>query len=111
MHHIDDHDLERYHLGMVTDETELAQFEEHMLCFTLTAMGGVSGHEGMKNDAGQIRIDEIHPPLRHDHRDGGPDTDSVVALAGSAHDRHGFTHLDSSRSEASEVEAAVLAVR
>ncbi len=29
--HIDDHDLERYHLGMVKDEAELAQLEEHLL--------------------------------------------------------------------------------
>jgi hypothetical protein len=30
-HHIDDHDLERYHLGMVKDEAELAALEEHLL--------------------------------------------------------------------------------
>ena len=30
--HIDDHDLERYHLGMVMDEAELAALEEHLLC-------------------------------------------------------------------------------
>jgi hypothetical protein len=29
--HLTDHDLERYHLGMVTDETELARIEEHYL--------------------------------------------------------------------------------
>lgn len=29
--HIDDHDLERYHLGMVKDEVELAALEEHLL--------------------------------------------------------------------------------
>ena len=29
--HIDDHDLERYHLGMVKDEAELALLEEHLL--------------------------------------------------------------------------------
>jgi len=29
--HIDDHDLERYHLGMVKDEAELAALEEHLL--------------------------------------------------------------------------------
>ena len=29
--HIDDHDLERYHLGMVKDEAELAVLEEHLL--------------------------------------------------------------------------------
>jgi hypothetical protein len=29
--HIDEHDLERYHLGMVTDEAELARLEEHLL--------------------------------------------------------------------------------
>ena len=31
MKHISDHDLERYHLGMVTDEDELAALEEHYL--------------------------------------------------------------------------------
>jgi hypothetical protein len=31
MKHISDHDLERYHLGMVTDEAELAALEEHYL--------------------------------------------------------------------------------
>ena len=30
--HISDHDLERYYLGMVTDEQELAHLEEHILC-------------------------------------------------------------------------------
>jgi hypothetical protein len=29
--HISDHDLERYYLGMVTDEAELASIEEHFL--------------------------------------------------------------------------------
>ena len=31
MEHIIDHDLERYYLGMVTDEPELAVIEEHLL--------------------------------------------------------------------------------
>ena len=31
MDHIDDHDLERYHLGMVTEELDLARIEEHLL--------------------------------------------------------------------------------
>jgi hypothetical protein len=31
MNHINDHDLERYHLGMVTEEEELAAIEEHYL--------------------------------------------------------------------------------
>ena len=31
MDHISDHDLERYHLGMVVDEAELAPLEEHLL--------------------------------------------------------------------------------
>jgi hypothetical protein len=31
MNHIDEHDLERYHLGMVTTETEMAEIEEHIL--------------------------------------------------------------------------------
>lgn len=31
MKHICDHDLERYHLGMVVDEAELARIEEHLL--------------------------------------------------------------------------------
>jgi hypothetical protein len=29
--HIDDHDLERHHLGMVKDEAELVALEEHLL--------------------------------------------------------------------------------
>ena len=29
--HISEHDLERYHLGMVKDESELAALEEHLL--------------------------------------------------------------------------------
>jgi hypothetical protein len=29
--HIDDHDLERYHLSMMKDEAELAALEEHLL--------------------------------------------------------------------------------
>jgi hypothetical protein len=29
--HISDEDLERYYLGMVTDESELAPLEEHLL--------------------------------------------------------------------------------
>lgn len=29
--HISDEDLERYYLGMVTDESELASLEEHLL--------------------------------------------------------------------------------
>ena len=29
MGHLSDHDLERYHLGMVKDEDELAALEEH----------------------------------------------------------------------------------
>lgn len=29
--HISEHDLERYYLGMVTDEAELAPLEEHLL--------------------------------------------------------------------------------
>ena len=29
--HISDHDLERYYLGMVTQEEELAPLEEHLL--------------------------------------------------------------------------------
>jgi len=29
--HVTDHDLERYYLGMVTDETELSALEEHIL--------------------------------------------------------------------------------
>jgi DNA-binding response OmpR family regulator len=30
--HISDHDLERHYLGMVTDLSELAEFEVHLLC-------------------------------------------------------------------------------
>ena len=31
MEHISDHDLERYHLGMVVEEVEMATLEEHLL--------------------------------------------------------------------------------
>jgi anti-sigma factor RsiW len=31
VNHICDHDLERYYLGMVKDEAELASLEEHLL--------------------------------------------------------------------------------
>ena len=31
MNHISDHDLERFHLGMVQDEAELALIEQHLL--------------------------------------------------------------------------------
>jgi hypothetical protein len=31
MKHISDHDLERFHLGMVKDEGEVAVIEEHLL--------------------------------------------------------------------------------
>jgi hypothetical protein len=30
--HIDDHDQERYYLGMVTEDGELSRLEEHILC-------------------------------------------------------------------------------
>jgi hypothetical protein len=30
-HHISDHDLESYYLGMIQDEAELASVEEHLL--------------------------------------------------------------------------------
>jgi hypothetical protein len=34
MEHISDHDLERFHLGTITDEARLAVVEEHLLwCF------------------------------------------------------------------------------
>ena len=29
--HISDHDLERYHLGQIVEDTELAALEEHLL--------------------------------------------------------------------------------
>ena len=31
MSHLDDDDLEKYHLGMIEDEAELAPFEEHLI--------------------------------------------------------------------------------
>jgi hypothetical protein len=31
MNHISDEDLERFHIGMITDEAELALIEEHLL--------------------------------------------------------------------------------
>jgi len=35
--HIEDHDMERYYLGMVTEEEELAPLEEHILGCSLCA--------------------------------------------------------------------------
>ena len=35
--HIDDHDLERYFLGMLTEECELAPLEAHLLACTCCA--------------------------------------------------------------------------
>src|ERR1039458_8604481 len=35
--HITDHDLERYHLGMIVEETELASLEEHLLACSACA--------------------------------------------------------------------------
>ena len=35
--HITDHDLERYHLGMIVEETELAPLEEHLLACSACA--------------------------------------------------------------------------
>jgi hypothetical protein len=55
--HIPDHDLERYRLGMVTDEAELARLEEHLL-----GRGGCAarargecqlrGHDARRDSAG-----------------------------------------------------------
>jgi hypothetical protein len=39
--HISDYNLERHYLGMVTDEGELAEFEEHRLF--LRALRGTGG--------------------------------------------------------------------
>ena len=35
--HVTDHDLERYHLGMIVEETELAALEEHLLACSACA--------------------------------------------------------------------------
>jgi hypothetical protein len=35
--HVSDHDLERYYLGMVTTESQLAPLEEHILACTWCA--------------------------------------------------------------------------
>ena len=46
--HIDDHDLERYHLGMVKEEAKLAALEEHLLwcgpCVDRTGCFAIRGH-------------------------------------------------------------------
>jgi hypothetical protein len=44
MDHISDHDLERYYLGMVQDEEELASIEEHLLwcCSCMERVGQVA---------------------------------------------------------------------
>jgi len=38
--HISDHDLERYYLGMVTDEAELAPLEEPVMVCLVRGTGG-----------------------------------------------------------------------
>ena len=35
--HVTDHDLERYHLGMIVEEAELAVLEEHLLACSACA--------------------------------------------------------------------------
>jgi hypothetical protein len=37
MEHPSDHDLERYHLGMIHEEAQLAPFEEHVLACAVCA--------------------------------------------------------------------------
>ena len=42
--HVTDHDLERYHLGMIVEEAELAALEEHLLaCSPAGARAGDGG--------------------------------------------------------------------
>ncbi len=59
MNHISNHGLECYHLGMVTDEAEIAAIEEHLLwchicvnraefSFRLMFAGGYNGFSGLK---------------------------------------------------------------
>ena len=56
--HISDHDLERYHLGQVVDESELARLEEHILaCPACAARRGVGA---------------IHRHAAPGHHRGGP---------------------------------------
>jgi hypothetical protein len=40
--HVTDHDLERYHLGMIVEETELAALEEHVLACSACAVSSPS---------------------------------------------------------------------
>jgi hypothetical protein len=42
MDHLSDHDLERYHLGMIRDAAELAAFEERVC--GLRGAGGAERH-------------------------------------------------------------------
>ncbi len=37
MTYVSDHDLERYHLGMVVEEAELAPLEKHLQCCPICA--------------------------------------------------------------------------
>ena len=50
--HICDHDLERYHLGMVKDEAELAALEEHLLWRDIC----LSRAEGMADHVDAVRV-------------------------------------------------------
>jgi hypothetical protein len=50
--HINEHDLERYHLGMVKDEAELAALEEHLLWSDIC----LSRAEGMADHVDAVRV-------------------------------------------------------
>ena len=52
--HVSDHDLERYYLGMVTAEEELAPLEEHMLACPSCAK---------RAEAAQVYVDAMRGAL------------------------------------------------
>ena len=65
--HIDDHDLERYHLGMVKEEAKLAALEEHLLwcgpCVDRTGCFAIRGHRESRS-VRQRRIFPLVMPTR-----------------------------------------------
>jgi hypothetical protein len=75
--HISEHDLERYYLGQIADEAELAPIEEH-LSWCDECLDSVTEAEWFVDD---IRV----ALLRHADAEGGPA--AMAPLVGVAIDR------------------------
>lgn len=61
--HLSQHDLERYHLGMVKDEAELAPLEEHFLaCYHCARRAEeIADYVNAMRAAAKILVDETAP--------------------------------------------------